>query len=146
MCQFSDKTDYFDFFCPNLSEMDFCLKIHKTNVGISISILEIPCVPISRQNGQLCPFGPKFAQKWSLGSEFRNSKSVFGISTSKIPREPIFCQNGQLWIFRPKFGEIVQLRVVFWFEYCWGCCRELGGGGWSWVHGFVIHIVLSTFI
>ena len=42
--------------------------------------------------------------------------------------------------FRPKFGEIVQLRAIFWFEYCWGCCRELGGGwnelgggGWSWV-------------
>ena len=40
--------------------------------------------------------------------------------------------------FRPKFGEIVQLRAIFWFEYCWGCCKqliggwnELVGGGWS---------------
>ena len=35
--------------------------------------------------------------------------------------------------FWPKFGEIAQLRAIFWFKYCWGCCRELGGGGWSWV-------------
>ena len=35
---------------------------------------------------------------------------------------------------------MAQLRVIFWFEYCWGCCRELGGGwnelgggGWNWV-------------
>ena len=75
-------------------------------------------------------FGHKFAQKWILGS----------ISTSNIPCVPIFIQNGQLLIFRPKFGEIVQLRAIFWFKYCWGCCRELGGdwneldgGGWRWV-------------
>ena len=97
------------------------LKIQKTNIGI-------PCVPIFRQNGQLWLFEPKFAQKWILGSEFQKSRSGFGISTSNIPSEPIFNKNGQLWIFRPKFGKIAQLCVIFWFEYCWGCCRELGGG------------------
>ena len=77
---------------------------------------------------------------WILGSEVQKSRSGFRISTSNIPCEPIFSQNGQLWIFWPKFGEIAQLRVIFWFEYCWGCCRELGGdsnelvgGAWSWV-------------
>ena len=113
-------------------------EIQKTNVGIRISILEIPCVPIFRQNGQLWIFGPKFAQKWILGSKFQKSKSGFGINTSNIPCVPIFSQNGQLLIFGPKFGEIAQLRAIFWFKYCWGCCRELdggwnelGGGGWS---------------
>ena len=115
-------------------------EIQKTNVGIRISILEIPCVPIFRQNGQLWIFEPKFAQKWILGSEFQKYKSGFEINTSKIPCAPIFSQNGQLLIFRPKFGEIAQLRAIFWFKYCWGCCRgldggwnELGEGGWSWV-------------
>ena len=49
-------------------------------------------------------------------------------------------QNGHFLIFRSKFGEIAQLRAIFWFKYCWGCCRELGrdwnelgGAGWSWV-------------
>ena len=115
-------------------------EIQKTNAGIRISILEIPCVPIFRQNGQLWVFGPKFAQKWILRSEFQKSKSRFGVSTSKIPWVPIFSQNEQLLISRPKYGEIAQLRAIFWFKYCWGCCRklgggwnELGGGGWSWV-------------
>ena len=85
-------------------------------------------------------FGPKFAQKWILGSEIQKSKSGFGISTSNVPCVPIFSQNRQLLIFWPKFGENAQLRAIFWFKYCWGCYRELGGGwnelgggGWSWV-------------
>ena len=108
-------------------------KFQKSKSGFGISILEILCAPIFRQNGQLWIFGPKFAQKWILGSEFQKSKSGFGINTSKIPCVPIFSQNGQLLIFWPKFGEIVQLRAIFSFKYCWGCCRELGGAGWSWV-------------
>ena len=123
--------------------MDFWLEIQKTKIGIRICILEIPWLPISRQKGQLWLFGSKFAQKWILGSEFQKSKSGLRISTSKLQCEPVFSQSGQLWsgqIFLPKFGEIVQLSVIFWFEYCWGCCRELGGGWnelgggrWSWV-------------
>ena len=113
--------------------MDLSFKIHKTNLGIIIRILKVPGVPIFRQNGQLWMFGLKFAQKWILGSEFQKPKSGFGINISNIPCVPIFSQNGQLLIFQPKFGEIAQLRAIFWFKYCWGCCRELGGGGWSWV-------------
>ena len=94
---------------------------------------------------ELCLLGPKFAQKWILGSEFQKSKSGFGIDILEILCAPIFRQNGQLWIFRPKFGEIAQLRAIFWFEYYWGYCRELDGGwhelcggGWSWLHAWVI--------
>ena len=36
--------------CP---KMNLGLEIEKTNVGIRISILNIPCVPIFRQNRQL---------------------------------------------------------------------------------------------
>ena len=112
-------------------KLEFGIEIRKFKSGFGISILEILCAPIFRQNGQLWIFWPKFAQKWFLGSEFQKSKSEFGISTSKIPCVPIFSQNGQLLIFWPKFGEIAQLRAIFWFKYCWGCCRELSGGGWS---------------
>ena len=115
-------------------------KFQKSKSGFGISILEILGAPIFRQNGQLWIFEPKFAQKWILGSEFQKYKSGFEINTSKIPCAPIFSQNGELLIFRPKFGEIAQLRAIFWFKYCWGCCRgldggwnELGEGGWSWV-------------
>ena len=41
------------FSAQNCLKMDLGLEIQKTNVGIRISILEIPCVPIFRQNGHL---------------------------------------------------------------------------------------------
>ena len=82
---------------------------------------------------QICP-------KRKLGFEIQKTNVGIRISILEIPCVPIFRQNGQLWIFWPKFGEIAQLRAIFWFKYCWGCCRELGGGwnelgggGWSWV-------------
>ena len=44
------------------------------------------------------------------------------------------------YFFWTKFGEIVLLRAIISFKYCWECCRglvggwnELDGGGWSWV-------------
>ena len=102
-------------------------EIQKSIVWIRISIPEILRVPIFWQNEQLRLFGLKFAQIWAIGLEFQKSKSGFGINICKLPCESIFSQNGQLWIFRPKFGEIAQLCAIFWLEYCWGCCRELGG-------------------
>ena len=83
-------------------------EIQKTNIGIRISILKIPFVPIFRQNRQLWTFGPTFAQDWILGSKFQKYKSGFGINISIILCVPIFSQNGQLLISRPKFGEIAQ--------------------------------------
>ena len=65
--------------------MDFWLEIQKTNVGIRISILEMPCVPIFRQNKQVWLFRPKFAQKYILELDFQKYKSAFGINISKIP-------------------------------------------------------------
>ena len=79
-----------------------CLKrklrfeIQETNVGIRINILEIPCVPIFRQNGQDLVFGPKFAQKWILGSKFQKSKPGFGIGILEKLCATIFRQSGQL--------------------------------------------------
>ena len=113
---------------------------------------------------------PNLPKNGFWGLEFQKLKSGFGVSTSNIPDKPIFSKKGQLWIFRPKFGEIAQLRVMVWFEYCWGCCRELGGGwneldggldelggggwslvelgawfGWSWVHSkALLKVVLHT--
>ena len=119
-------------------------KFQQCKSGFGISILKILCAPIFRQNGQCWIFVPKFAQKWILRSEFQKSKSGFGISTSNISCVPIFSQNGQFLIFWPKFGEIAQLRAKFWFKYCWGCCRELGGGGWSWVEVEMSWVELSA--
>ena len=132
--QFSDKTDNFGL--KYAQKWTLGSEFQKSNPGFGISILEILCVQIFRQNKQFWFFGGKFI----LVSQFQKSKFAFGINTSDILCVPIFSQNGQLLIFRPKFGEIAQLRAIFWFKYCWGCYTELGGGwkepgegGWSWV-------------
>ena len=129
--QFLDKTDNFEFLGPNLPKNGFWDQNFK-NLSLDLESASLRCY--------VHQFSDKFAQKWILGSEFQKSKSGFGINTSNIPCVPIFSQNGQLLIFRSKFGEIAQLRAIFWFKYCWGCCRELGGdwnelgrGGWSWL-------------
>ena len=88
-------------------------EIQKTNVGIRISILEIPCVPIFRQNRQLWVFGSKFAHKWTLGLKFQKSKSGFEISILEMLCAPIFRQNGQLWNFRPRLVQKLILGSEF---------------------------------
>ena len=51
--------------------------------NLRISILEIPCVPIFRENGQLKLFWPKFAPKWVF-FDWKLSKNVeIKISTSR---------------------------------------------------------------
>ena len=112
---FPAKRTILNFLVQIYSKMDLGLKMQKINIGMRISNLEIPCVPIFRQNGQLWLFQPKFTQKWILGSEFKKSKFGSRISTSKIPCVPIFSQSGQLWIFWPESGEIAQLHAIFWF-------------------------------
>ena len=129
MCtNFKTKLTTLNFWAQIFPKMDFGVEISKILVWIWNQHPWDTCAPIFRQNG------------WTLGSEFQKSKSGFGISTFKIPCVPIFNQSGQLLIFRPKFGEIAHLRAIFWFKYCWGYCRELGGGwtelgvgGWYWV-------------
>ena len=79
--------------------MNLGLEIQKTNVGIKISILEIPRGPIFRQNGHFLLVRSKFAQILVLASEFQNFKSRFGISTTKIPYLPILSQTDNFDLF-----------------------------------------------
>ena len=55
--------------CPK-SRLGF--EIQKTNVGIRISIFEIPCVPIFRQNKQIRRFGLNFTKNEFWGQRFKN--------------------------------------------------------------------------
>ena len=90
-CKFLSKTDNFEYCGLNLSKngfrakngfRDLGLEIQKSNIWIKISILEMLCVSIFRQNGNFLLFRPKFAQKLNLRSEFQNFKFGFGITTS----------------------------------------------------------------
>ena len=96
---FWTKQTTLTFLAQTCPEKKLGFEIQKINVGIRISILEIPCVPIFRHKGQLWIFGPKVAQKWILGSGFQKSKSGFGMNTSNIPFLSIFSQHflAQIW-------------------------------------------------
>ena len=72
MCaNFQAEQTTLTFLAPICPKMDFWLEIQKTNVEIRINILEIPCVPLFRQNRQLWNVWPKFAQKWIFGWNFK---------------------------------------------------------------------------
>ena len=51
--KFQAKQTTLPFLAQICPKRNLELEIHKTNVGIRISILEIPFVPIFRQNAQL---------------------------------------------------------------------------------------------
>ena len=108
---FQAKRTALTFSSQICSKLDLGLEIHKTYVGIRVSILDIPWVSIFSPKRQLWIFRPKFAQKWVLGSEFQMSKSGFGISTSKIPCVLIFIQNGEF--FDLNFGKLLNYVQYF---------------------------------
>ena len=54
MCAtFQAKQTALTFSTEDLPKQDLGLEIQKANIGIRISILDIPCVPIFSQNRQL---------------------------------------------------------------------------------------------
>ena len=71
MCtNFQLKQTTLNFLAQICPKRKLGFEIQKTNVEIRISMLEIPCVPIFKQNGRL--FGPKFAP--GMGFEVKISK------------------------------------------------------------------------
>ena len=144
MCtNFQTKQTTLNIWAQICLKLDFGVEIPKTKSGFGITILEI-CAPILKQNKQLQILGPNLPKNGCWGWNFKNL-ILDSESAPPLYRVLTFSQNGQHLVFRPKFGEIAQLCAIFWFKYCWGCCRELGlgwteqgGGGWKWVHSLVI--------
>ena len=75
--------------CP---KVDLDLTIQKTIVGIRISILDIPCVPIFSQTELFHNFCPKE----DLGFETEKNNVGITINIIETLRVPIFSQTGQL--------------------------------------------------
>ena len=138
MYQFSDKTNNFDFFGPNLPKNEFWSQNFKNlSLDLESSSVRYLVYQFLDKTNNFEFLDPNLPKNGFLGTEFQKSKSGFGINTSNIPCVPIFSQNGQLLIFWLKLGEIAQLRAIVWSKYCWGCCRKLGGdwnklGGGAW--------------
>ena len=69
------------------------LEFQKTKSRFGIRILEILGVAIFTESGEFDIFGPKFAQKWNLGSEIQKSKCEFLFSNLEILCELVFSQS-----------------------------------------------------
>ena len=69
--------------------MDLGFEIQKAKVGIRISFLEILCVPIFRQNGQLSLFGPNFPKNESWGWNFKK----LSVDLESAPPRYHVCQD-----------------------------------------------------
>ena len=93
-------------------KMDLGFEIQKTNFGIRIRILEIPCVPIFRQNGQIWLFGLIWP-KIGFWFEILKVDVEIKISILEIPCVPISRQNRQLCLFEPKFAQKWILGLEF---------------------------------
>ena len=75
-------------------------EIQKTNAGIRISILEIPCVPILDKTDNF-EFWTQIIPKRKLEFEIQKTNAGIRISILEIPCVPSFRQNRQLWILVP---------------------------------------------
>ena len=76
--------------------MDLGLAIQKTIVGMKISILDIPCVPIFSQKEQLLNFLAHICPKKDLGLETEERNVGIRINIAETLCLPIFSQTGQL--------------------------------------------------
>ena len=140
VCQFSDKTDNFEYLGPNLAKTEFWSQNSKNlSLDSESASLRYYVHQFSDKANNFEFLGPNLAKNGFWGQNFKNL--ILDLkSTPPLYHVSIFSQNGQHLFFRPKFEEIAQLRAIFWFKYCWGCCRELGGGwnelgggGWRWM-------------
>ena len=119
-------------------------EFQKINVGIRISILDIPCMTIFRQNRQLWLFEPEFAQNgfwsWKFKNLSLNSESV--LPTYLVSQFSVKTENFEF--FRLNLGKllpnyvwyfgsnIVEGIVESWVEaeISW---VEVDRSGWRWM-------------
>ena len=69
---FQTKETNLNLWAQICQQMDFGVKIQKCKSGCRISILEILCVPIFRQDERIWIFGPKFPTNEFWGHSFKN--------------------------------------------------------------------------
>ena len=145
MCDnFKEKQTTLTFSDPGLPKSYLELKIRKTNVVIRINILEIPCVPIFRQNWHFYFLSPNLPKNEFWGRNFKN----LSLDSESTPPKYHVCQFlVKIWGNCPITCNIlvqILLRVLQragwrlkWAGWRWmelgGGWNELGGGGWSWV-------------
>ena len=130
--QFSDKTDTFDFLGPNLPKNGFWGRNFKNlNLDLESASLRYHMYQFSG-NRRLRIFGPKFAPKWILGSEFQKPKSVFGINTSNIPCQ-FSVKMDNVWFFGLNLAKLPSYAQYFGSNIVEGVAESWVETEMSWV-------------
>ena len=115
-------------------KIDSELEILKANVGMRISILELPYLTIFRQHRQLLLFWPKLAQKRILESEFQKSKSGSGINTPRYHLYHFLVKAENFEIFSLSLGKLTNDMQYFGSNNVEGVAEnwvEVDGAGWT---------------
>ena len=115
-------------------KIDSELEILKANVGMRISILELPYLPIFRQHRQLLLFWSKLAQKRILESEFQKSKSGSGINTPRYHLYHFLVKAENFEIFCLSLGKLTNDMQYFGSNNVEGVAEnwvEVDGAGWT---------------
>ena len=136
------------------------LEIQKTNVGVRISILDTPFVPIFRQNKQLWPFGLNLHKNGSLDRNLKNlsmdSESpppsyhvcqfwvkmgnfeFFGLNLGKLPNYVRYFSSNidegvaESWV-EAKMSYVEVDGAGWRLEWARWRWMELDGAGWMWM-------------
>ena len=129
------------------------MQIQKNNVGIRINILQIPCVPIFRQNWNFDFIGPNLRKNGFWGPNFKKLSpdlqsappssltgqfsvnidifEFFGLNLGKLPNTCDIKVRITLRVLQ-RAGWRLKWAGLRWMELG-GAWNELGGDGWSWV-------------
>ena len=105
VCQFSGKTNSFDFFRPNLPKSgprvgnseNCCWNKNQHRWYTTCANFQLKWTTLN--------FLAQICWKMDLGLEIQKTNVRIRISIVKIPSVPIFRKNGQLWLFWPKLTQ-----------------------------------------
>ena len=85
MCtNFQAKRTTLTFLAQIYPKMDLRSEIQKTSVGIRISIVNMPCVPVFREKGTTLTFSTQICSKMDFGVEISKNLSLDSESTPPV--------------------------------------------------------------
>ena len=142
--QFSDKTENFDFLDPNLPKNGFWhqhfknLSLDSESASLRYYVYQFPDktdnfeylgpnLPKNRfwrQNLKNLSLDSESASLRYCVYQFSDKMDNFEYLGPNLPKNGFWARNFK----GPNSEEIAQLCAIFWFKYCWGCCKELGRG------------------
>ena len=113
VCQFSSKTNSFDFFSPNLPKNGFRVGKSKKCCQNKNQHPRYTMRANFQPNWTTLTLSVQILPKKDLGLEIQKTNGGTRISIVEMPCVPILRKNGKLWLFQPKFAQKWILGIEF---------------------------------